>query len=65
MDEIKPKQVWRKRVDGRTVRIMAVVEGYVMYRIKGAIPGLLFHKRFIKQYDRWEIFEPKEAPDGS
>ncbi len=64
MREIKPKQVWRRRVDGRTVHIMAVVENYVMYRIKGAMPNLLFYKRFIEQYDRWEVFEPKEASDG-
>ena len=39
---------------GRTVRVMAVVEGWVMARYKGAMPFCLIMREFVILYDRLE-----------
>jgi hypothetical protein len=48
MDEIKVGSRWTW--DGRTLRVMAVAEGYIMYRFKGCGVNVLFWKDFVKKY---------------
>jgi hypothetical protein len=48
MDEIKVGSRWN--YDGRTLRVMAVAEGYVMYRFKGCMVNVTHWKNFLKKY---------------
>jgi hypothetical protein len=45
-------QTWRRM--GATARVMVVVEGYVVYRFKGAMPGLMHWKAFEREFVRVE-----------
>lgn len=47
---VKAKQRWRHRGHGSEVRVMAVVEGYVMVRHKGCVPFLVHWKDFELNY---------------
>lgn len=43
-------QRWTRKRDGTEVRVMAVVEGWVMVRFKGAVPFISFWKEFQRNY---------------
>jgi len=47
-DQIKVGSRWS--YDGRTLRVMAVAEGYVMYRFKGCMVSVVHWKFFVKKY---------------
>jgi hypothetical protein len=50
MAEVKPGQIWRA-VDARgTVRIMAVVEGWVVGRFKGCMPWVKSMGEFLDEF---------------
>ena len=51
--EPSPGETW-VGMGGRTVRVMAVVEGWVMARYKGAMPFCLIMREFVILYDRLE-----------
>ena len=40
-----------KDPESRVVRVMGVVEGYVVARRKGAVPFLMWHKDFLRDYN--------------
>lgn len=48
--EIKPKQCWQHRSYEHTVRIMAVVDGWIMFRRKGCVPDVMLAREFEKKY---------------
>lgn len=51
MDErIVVKSRWTLPDSPRIARVMAVAEGWVMYRFKNAMPGILFWKDFVKKF---------------
>ena len=51
MDErITVKSRWCWPGSPRIARVMAVGEGWVMYRFKGEMPGVLFWKDFVKKF---------------
>ena len=51
MDErIVVKSRWHLPGSPRIARVMAVGEGWVMYRFKNAMPCVLFWKDFVKKF---------------
>jgi len=48
--EFKIGQRWVHKLMGRTVRIMAIAEGYCMVRYKGGAPFVLFGKHMRDNY---------------
>lgn len=50
-DRIRIKSRWKSPNGPRIARVMAIGEGWVMYRFKGAMPCLLFWKDFVKKYE--------------
>lgn len=46
----KPRDQWVNKDSGHTVRVMGVVENYVVYRRKGAMPHLMLRKKFLAQH---------------
>lgn len=53
--EVQAKQFWRRKSTGQQVRVLGVVEGYVVARVKGAGPFLYGWKDFEKDFDRLHI----------
>ena len=51
MTPILPNQRWISKRDGREVRVMGIVEGYVVARYKGAFPWLESIKEFQKLFE--------------
>lgn len=49
--EVKAKQFWRRKSTGQQVRVLGVVEGYVVARVKGCGPFLYGRKDFEKDFD--------------
>lgn len=45
-------QFWDRQ--GQTARVMVVVEGWVVFRFKGAMPGLMHWKQFEREFVRVE-----------
>jgi len=50
-ERIKVKSRWQRPGAPNVARVMAIGEGWVMYRFKGAHPGLLYWKDFVKKYE--------------
>lgn len=51
MDErITVKSRWLLPGSTRIARVMAIGEGWVMYRFKNSMPGVLFWKDFVKKF---------------
>jgi hypothetical protein len=48
--EIKPKQRWVQILSGRTIRVMAITEGYCMVRFGGGMPFVIYHKELRSKY---------------
>lgn len=59
MKEESPEkgQKWRRKSDGSIVRIMGIVENYLMYRRAGCSPGLSLIKDFLRNFERANIWE--------
>ena len=53
--EVQAKQFWRRKSTGQQVRVLGVVEGYVVARVKGAGPFLYGWRDFEKDFDRLHI----------
>ena len=53
--EVKAKQYWRRKSTGQQVRVLGVVEGYVVARVKGCGPFIYGWKDFEKDFDRLHI----------
>lgn len=53
--EVKERQYWRRKSTGQQVRVLGVVEGYVVVRVKGCCPFLYGWKDFEKDFDRLHI----------
>lgn len=51
MDErITVKSRWCLPGSPRIARVMAIGEGWVMFRFKNSMPGVLFWKDFVKKF---------------
>lgn len=48
--ELKVGQRWVHKLMGRTIRIMAISEGYLMVRYKGGAPFVIYSKHMIDNY---------------
>lgn len=46
----RSRDLWVNRESGALVRVMGVVENYVVFRRKGAMPALMLRKRFLAQH---------------
>ena len=51
MTPILPNQRWISKRDGGEIRVMGIVEGYVVARYKGAFPWLEAIKEFQKLFE--------------
>jgi Domain of unknown function (DUF4222) len=60
---IGPRQRWNKIATGYVVRVMGVVEGWVVYRRKGGMPNLMHSNDFIKNFTR--IYEGPRKGDAN
>ena len=49
-ERITVRSRWTLPGSPRIVRVMAVAEGWVMYRFKNAMPCVLFWKDFVKKF---------------
>lgn len=49
-DEIKVGQCWVRNWDGRTARVLAIVEGYCMVRIRGGMPFVIPPDKLQRDY---------------
>lgn len=50
---LTPSQIrghWQHKDRSEPVRVMGVVEGYVVARYKSAVPFLTIYKRFLREY---------------
>jgi len=46
---------WTRKKDASIVRVMAVVEGWVMMRIPHCVPFLLLMKDFVEQFENGDL----------
>lgn len=63
LDSIKRGQAWEPSDRGsrhfprKIVRVMGVVDGYVVHRVKGCMPGITFWKDFVVNHARMQAFD--------
>ncbi|HZW26737.1 MAG TPA: hypothetical protein VFF26_14760 [Gallionella sp.] len=50
--EVRAKQFWRRKSTDQQVRVLGVVEGYVVARVKGCGPFLYGWRDFEKDFER-------------
>jgi len=51
-ERVEKGQRWIRKRDMATVRVMGVVEGYVVVRIPSCVPFLVGVKDFLGEYDK-------------
>lgn len=62
--DVKARQYWRRKSDGTEMRVLAVVEGFVIARepysntrIRNLPPIAVWHKQFVELFERLFIAE--------
>jgi len=60
-ERVEKGQRWIRKHDMATVRVMGVVEGYVVVRIPSCVPFLAGMKDFLGEYDKVMPYKREEG----
>ena len=60
-ERVEKGQRWIRKRDMATVRVMGVVEGYVVVRIPSCVPFMVGMKDFLSEYDEAVPYKREEG----
>ena len=60
-ERVEKGQRWIRKRDMATVRVMGVVDGYVVVRIPSCVPFLVGMKDFLSEYDEAVSYKREEG----